>query len=189
MGQITGKLFSPCFMTVEEYEEAYKKSTLYIESSYMDEYRRRLAEMSHIADIAKLYILKNWKRVTDWGDLKVEITHGPTGEVTYYYNHLRTIQLRDERRQRAEQKAKERGLDKIKKSTMYDDLWARMEERDRKKHNPIVSVNKVVLDPTDGDFSITINGTNEHWWIGDEEIIIIADYIEQQLKKETLSEK
>lgn len=64
-----------------------------------------------------------------------------------------------------------------------DDFLARMEEKDHEKHNPIVSVNEVVLDPTDGDFSITINGTNEHWWIGDEEVIIIADYIEQQLKE------
>jgi D-tyrosyl-tRNA(Tyr) deacylase len=39
----------------------------------------------------------------------------------------------------------------------------------------------VVLDPTDGDFSVTING-NEHWWIQDEAVIIIADYIEKQLK-------
>jgi hypothetical protein len=35
--------------------------------------------------------------------------------------------------------------------------------------------------PTDGDFSVTING-NEHWWIQDEAVIIIADYIEKQLK-------
>ena len=189
MGQIPGKLFSPCFMTVEEYEEAYKTSTLYVESDYMGEYSKRIAEMSHIADTAKLYILKNWQKVTDWGDLKVTITHGPTGKTTHYYNHERTIQLRGERKAKAEQKAKERGLDKIKRSTVADDLWARMEERDSKKHNPIVSVNEVVLDPTDGDFSITINGTNEHWWIGDEEVIIIADYIEQQLKKEKLSEK
>ena len=41
----------------------------------------------------------------------------------------------------------------------------------------------MVLDPTDGDFSITING-KEHWWIQDEAVIIIADYIEKKLKKE-----
>lgn len=177
MGQILGKLFSPCFMTVEEYEEAYKNSTLYVESDYMGEYSKRIAEMSHIADTAKLYILKNWQRVTDWGDLEVTITHGPTGKTTHYYDHERAIQLR------AERKAKERGLDKIKRSTVMDDLLARREERDREKHNPIISINNVVLDPTDGDFSVTINGDQEHWWIGDEEVIIIADYIEQQLKE------
>jgi hypothetical protein len=40
-----------------------------------------------------------------------------------------------------------------------------------------------VLDPTDGDFSIVINETDDHWWIGDEEIIVIADYIETHLKE------
>jgi hypothetical protein len=45
-------------------------------------------------------------------------------------------------------------------------------------HNPIVELNDVVLDPTDGDFSVTING-KEHWWIEDSAIIKIADYIEK----------
>lgn len=186
MGQILGTMFSSLFMTVEEYEEAYKNSTLYIESGYMGEYRKRLTEMSHIADTAKIYILKNWQKVTDWSDLEVKITHGPTGKTTYYYNHERTIQLRAERKAKAKQKAKERGLDKIKRSTVMDDLLARIEEDDREKHNPIVSVNNFVLDPTDGDFSVTINGDQEHWWIGDEEVIIIADYIEGKLKDNEL---
>jgi len=183
MKQIPGQIFSPCFMTVEEYEEGYKTSLFYVEGDYMQEYRKHIAAMGHIASIAKLYILKNWQKVTDWGGLEVTITHGPTGETTHYYNHERTIQLRAERKANAVQKAKERGLDKIKRSTRMDDLWAKIEEKNREKHNPIVSVNKVVLDPTDGDFSIVINETDDHWWIGDEEIIVIADYIETHLKE------
>ena len=42
----------------------------------------------------------------------------------------------------------------------------------------------MVLDPSDGDFSLTING-KEHWWIQDEAVIIIANYIENQLKSNT----
>ena len=58
-------------------------------------------------------------------------------------------------------------------------------ERERKeKHNPVKSIDRVVLDPSDGDFSLTING-KEHWWIQDEAVIIIADYIENQLKSNT----
>ena len=49
-------------------------------------------------------------------------------------------------------------------------------------HNPIIEVSDVVLDPTDGDFSITINGA-EYWWIDQESIIIIASYIEKQISK------
>jgi len=181
MGQIPGQLFSPCFMTEDEYEAGYKRSEFYVESDFMDAYRKHMVAMSHVANIAKVYILKNWQGVTDWGDLEVKITHGPTGEVTHYYNHDREMQRRVERNERSKAYAKERG---IKRSSTIDDLLDRMDERKKSLHNPIITVDKVVLDPTDGDFSITVNGGEEHWWIGDEEVIIIADYIEEQLKTE-----
>ena len=57
----------------------------------------------------------------------------------------------------------------------------KFDKEKKRKQNPVVIINEVVLDPTDGDFSVTING-NEHWWIQDEAVIIIADYIEKQLK-------
>jgi hypothetical protein len=56
-----------------------------------------------------------------------------------------------------------------------------MDQREKEKHNPILEFNEVVLDPTDGDFSITVNGDQAHWWIQDEAVILIADYIEKQL--------
>jgi hypothetical protein len=183
MGQIQGQLFSPCFMTIDEYEEGYKRSVFYVESDYMDVYRKHMVAMSHIADIAKVYILKNWQKVSDWGDLEVKITHGPTGEVTYYYNHVRTYQKLEERIEHSKQAAENR---RVKRSKVLDKMLKRMEERCAKKHNPIIEFTKVVLDPTDGDFSVTINGDQEHWWIGDEEVIIIADYIEGKLKNNEL---
>jgi len=181
MGQIPGQLFSPCFMTADEYEEGYKRSEFYVESGYMDAYRKHMVAMSHVAEIAKVYILKNWQGVTDWGDLEVKITHGPTGEVTHYYNHERVMQRRVERYEQSKSYAKERG---IKQSHVAEKLFDRMVERKKSLHNPIVTVDKVVLDPTDGDLSITVNGGKEHWWIGDEEVIIIADYIEEKIKSE-----
>ena len=57
------------------------------------------------------------------------------------------------------------------------------DKKKKRNQNPVLTINNVVLDPTDGDFSITING-KEHWWIQDEAVIIIADYIEKRLKKE-----
>ena len=179
MGQIPGQLFSACFMTVDEYEAGYKQSEFYVESGYMDAYRKHTVAMSHVADIAKVYIFKNWQRVTDWGDLEVKITHGPTSEVTHYYNHERVMQRRVEHNERSKAYAKERG---IKRSSTIDRLLEESDTRKKSLHNPIVTVDKVVLDPTDGDFSITVNSGEEHWWIGDEEVIIIADYIEEQLK-------
>jgi hypothetical protein len=60
-------------------------------------------------------------------------------------------------------------------------MMERIKEHNRERHNPIVSFDEVVLDPTDGDFSVTINGKG-HWWISDDSVIAIADYIEKQLK-------
>ncbi len=58
----------------------------------------------------------------------------------------------------------------------------------KRNQKPVLSINNVVLDPTDGDFSITLN-RKEHWWIQDGAVIIIADYIEKRLKKENFSDE
>ena len=162
--QIVGEVFSPCFLTEEDFENAYKESVFYVEGDYMEEYRKHLSALGHIANIAKVYILKNWKQVSDWSGLNVEITHGPSGKTTKYYNYVPHDQ------------------DKRSRSEIWDRIMADIDERNKALHNPILEINNVVLDPTDGDFSITINGDQEHWWIGDEEVIIIADYIEKKLK-------
>jgi hypothetical protein len=185
MNQIHGEMFSPCFMTEEEFEAGYKNSVFYVEGDYMNEYRKHMAAMGHIANMAKVYILKNWKSVTDWSDLDVKITHGPTGDVTEYYNHEKAVQREEERKRYNEERAKERaaaGKKPMKESSIFRKMFEEMLEERAVKHNPILEVTEVVLDPTDGDFSITINGDKQHWWIYDEEIIIIADYIEKQLK-------
>jgi hypothetical protein len=165
MKDIPGTIFSPCFMTEEEYEEGYKQSVFYVEKDYMEEYRKHMVAMEHIANIAKTYILKNWKGVTDWSGLEVTITHGPTGEKTEYYNYVESDRSG-------------------KMSETMRKVFERIDERNRAKHNPIREFNEVVLDPTDGDFSITVNGDVQHWWISDDEVIIIADYIEKQLSKD-----
>ena len=76
--QIQGSIMSPCFMTEADFEEAYRNSTFYVESNYLDEYRKHLAALEHIANIAKSYIFNNWKRVSDWSTLDVIIIHGPS---------------------------------------------------------------------------------------------------------------
>jgi hypothetical protein len=165
MEQINGQIFSPCFMTEEEFENAYKNSVFYVEANYMAEYRKHKVAMEHIASMAKSYILKNWKSITDWKELEVKITHGPSGKVTEYYNYVPYVPGNKSH------------------SKTWDEMMLRIDEDNKMRHNPIREVTEVILDPTDGDFSITINGNEEHWWIGDEEIIIIADYIENQLNK------
>lgn len=65
---------------------------------------------------------------------------------------------------------------------LLDNVFSSLDESNKQKHNPIEVVSQVVLDPSDGDFSITING-RDHLWIDDEAVIIIADYIEKKLKE------
>ena len=183
--QIYGEIFSPCFMTVEEYEAAYKNSIFYVEKDFMGEYRKHLAALPHVASIAKSYILNNWKEVTDWSNLDVVIIHGPTGKWTEYYNNEKEI-IPVEEKEPSE--AKKKFLELVskeppKKSSFLENWRKEWEEENRLRHNPIKTIDEVVLDPTDGDFSITVNG-KEHWWIQDEAIIIIADYIEQEIKKQ-----
>ena len=129
----------------------------------MSTYRNHLAALDIVASCAKVFVLKNFEKITDWSDLNVTVTHGPTSEETEYYNYV------------------ENRYSKRRKSSSMGKMWESIEEDARKKHNPIQKIEGVVLDPTDGDFSLTING-KEHWWIGNEEIIIIANYIEEKLK-------
>lgn len=167
--QIHGEMFRPCFMTEEEFEEGYKGSLFYTDKNFMEEYRKHMVGMSHVAECAKIYILKNWEKVTDWSGLDVIVVHGPTGKETEYFNYV-------PRKKYKENKSGE--------ASGFSRFFDKIDEEDKAKHNPIREFNEVILDPTDGDFSITVNGNEEHWWIQDEAIIVIANYIEEKLKNE-----
>ena len=164
-------------MTEEEFEKGYRNSIFWTDKDFFNEYRKHMAAMSHVAECAKIFILKNWEKVTDWSDLEVIITHGPTGESTDYYNHEKHAKRTERRKER--QKKTDKSARELPESLRK--IYLEMEEKDRARHNPIQSITNVVLDPTDGDFSLTVNG-KEHWWIQDEAVIIIANYIENRLK-------
>lgn len=68
-------------------------------------------------------------------------------------------------------------------SDVLDKIIDRIEKEDKEKHNPIKTISDIVLDSSDGDFSLKINGKN-HNWISDDTVIMIADYIEKQLNKD-----
>ena len=160
---IGGFGFSPCFMTENEFEEAYKSSIFYVDKDFRKEYENHIAGMGHISNIAKSYILNNWKLVKNWSDIEVVVIHGPTGDSVHYYAYKERIQKKDYRN--------------------ANDIFLKFDKARKRNQNPVVTIDEVVLDPTDGDFSITING-HQHWWIQDEAVIIIADYIEKQIKKQ-----
>jgi hypothetical protein len=153
-------------MSEEEFEKGYKESVFYVDKDFKKEYESHIAAMGHIANIAKTYILNNWTKVKDWSNLEVVVVHGPTGEATYYYSY------------------KER----IRKKDYSTDIFLKFDKQKKRNQNPVKTIDEVILDPTDGDFSVTING-KEHWWIQDEAIIIIADYIEKQIKSQDNTEQ
>lgn len=163
MENIPGQIFNPCFMTEADFEEGYKRSNFYVDKNFLKEYRKHMVAMDHITNIAKSYIFNNWKKVEDWSDLDVIIRAGNTGIETHYYKYV----------ERAGPKSR---------SERVRDLFEEMRREQEVNQKPIQIFNDVVLDPTDGDFSVTINDT-AHLWINDDAIITIADYIEKKLAK------
>jgi hypothetical protein len=168
MENIIGEMFRNCFPTTEDFEKGYKNSVFYVDKNFLEEYRKHMVAMDHIANFAKSYILNNWQKVEDWSDLDVTVRAGNTGKKTHYYKYVE----RDPFNTR-----------NVKVAEMFEE----MREEEKNNQNPIRVFNNVVLDPTDGDFSVTINDT-EHWWIDDDAIITIADYIEKQLEEKEKSE-
>lgn len=163
MQNIIGQAFSPCFMTEAEFEEGYKNSQFYVEGDYLNEYRKHMVAMEHISNMAKSFIFNNWKRVEDWSDLDVIIRAGNTGIETHYYKYDKRDQINT-------------------RSKRVSEFFEEIRKEREANQRPVEVFNDVVLDPTDGDFSVTINGT-EHWWINDDAIITIADYIEKAIVK------
>jgi hypothetical protein len=163
MENIPGQIFNPCFMTEADFEEGYKRSNFYVDKNFLEEYRKHMVAMDHVANIAKSYIFNNWKKIEDWSDLDVIIRAGNTGKETHYYKYVKHEGIKP-------------------KGKIASEFFEEIRKEREENQNPIIVFNDVVLDPTDGDFSVTINET-EHWWINDDAIITIADYIEKQLSK------
>lgn len=158
MSNIFGMMMRPCSSNLEEHTELWKTSEFYTGSKFMKKYREHMIAMEHIAECAKIYVLNNWESISEWTGFNIDINDA-SGEPTKYYNW--------------------KPIDPNKKSSS---TWIKMNERLKENHNPIVSVTDVVLDPSDGDFSLTING-KVHMWIDDDSIITIADFIEKKLTK------
>lgn len=167
MKQIPGMLMYPCSLNEEDHNKMWQNSEFFTDKEFMFEYQKHQIAMEHIVECAKIYITKYWKEVKDWSDIEVEIIDGSTGEKTEYFKYTG-----------------DRKKDTRSKSRVMKELWDKCDEMDKQRHNPMLSVDNVVLDTTDGDFSIIVNGGKEHWWIQNEAIIIIANYIEEHLKNE-----
>ena len=165
MNKPYGRAFRISSMTLESFEERVASSDYHTTSDFREKYEHHLGVMGVIALSAKLFLVKNWEQVKDWSGLNVLIEDN-SGFSTAYYNH-------DLRRKRPEPQD----------GSITSKLFRRIDEGNAKRHNPITSITRVVLDTSDEDFSLTING-HDHLWISDESVIIIADYAERQIKKQ-----
>ena len=175
-------MMRPVFLSEEDYKKHWQSSIFWIEKDYRKEYEKHRAAMSHIAEFAKTYILENYKKVEDWSELDIELRHGLDGAVVEFYNHYKKPIPQKEP---SESKKKFLALvskNKTKRSESLQKLIDEMERKNVERHNPIVSFDEAVLDTADGDFSVKVNG-QDFYWIGDEPIIEIANYIEEQLAK------
>lgn len=167
---IYGLMLRPSSSTDEENDETWHSSVYSTRTDFLKEYQNHMAAMEIVAGCAKIYITKNWEKITDWSELDVVIEDN-TKESTDYYHYVKST--------RRTPKTK----DGTHTSSVLDNLFSRIDEDNKKRHNPIKTITDVILDISDGDFSLTINGKS-HLWISDESVIIIADYIEEKLKKE-----
>ena len=169
------------FLEEEEYKKHWQSSIFWVECDYKKEYEKHQEAMRHIAEFAKMYILENYEKVKDWSELDLKVRHNLGGNKVEFYNHYKKPVPPKEPSEKMKKFLKLVSPEKPKKSERVQKIFDEMEERDKAKHNPIVSFDSAVLDTTDGDFSVKING-QDFYWIDDKPIIEIADYIEQQLK-------
>lgn len=170
------------FLEEGDYKKHWQSSVFWVEGDYKNEYHKYQEAMHHIAEFAKMYILENYQKVKDWSELDLKITHQLDGTKVEFYNHYKKPVPPKEPSERIKKfltlVSKE---EPRKRSDSYQKFLDEIEETNKKKHNPIVTFDQAVLDTSDGDFSVKING-QDFYWITDRPIIEIADYIEQQLK-------
>lgn len=149
-------MLRPVFTSEKEMENAIPKE-------YFGDFKNKVYDfqmkIEMVKEAASVYILNNWEKIDDWSDCNVTVVSYKK-KVTYY-NH------KDKDRQFADNP-----IGRMLKQT---------HDEQKEMHNPMKTVSKVVLDPTDGDFSMDINDT-EHVWIS-EGVIEIADYIENKIKE------
>jgi len=158
--QILCAMMVPCFSTEEEFRQAHQKTEFGVDCGFMGAYRNHLMGLHIVTNCAKSYILDHFEKVEDWSGLDVKVTDN-TGETVHYYKH--------------------RDSSDDWKDTTIAQAFKEHDEEMRRKQRPVESVTDPVLDPSDGDFSITIN-ERDHRWINDEAVVIIANYIEKNSK-------
>ena len=156
-----GMFGRPCASDEKENEEIMQSSDYSVSKDFRKEYCNHIAGKQIVAECAKIYIMANYEKVKDWTGLDVVIEDNQ-GWFDYYNYSKREIGFGS-------------GAGKATRN-----VFANLDERNKDRHNPIITLTDCVLDTTDGDFSLTING-KEHWWISDDSVIVISEFIEKNI--------
>ncbi len=165
---ISGMQMIPCHTSEDEYGEMAFSTQYSTKSQFKALYENHIIGMQVIVMCAKSFIVKNWHKVLDWSDLDVVIEDN-SEKLTDYYNFL------SEKKIEQRKKHEERNKGNIHGRTLN------LDKKNSLRHNPIKTVSEIILDPSDGDLSIMING-KWHNWIYPDSVILIANYIEEQIK-------
>lgn len=155
----------------------------FYKGNFGEEYYRRMSEMNRVVEAAKMYIIDNYKKITDWTELHFELVQG-------FNEHRKILRfgMKDaERLKRYPPKPRTEPKDgkKHPRSVRIPRLEAMMKKLDEERIQ-VSTFDEAVYDWTDGDFSITINGVG-YMWIDHRNpgaVIEIAHFIEENLKKQ-----
>lgn len=170
-------------MSEEENKNLWQSSEFWTEKGFLEEYRKHRTAMQHVAECAKIYIMENWQKVDDWTGLNLVIKCKQGRFEFYNYTpKLYGKRSEEDRVLEFDEGGGNTEKDKARKveSSIFNKIMKKIDEESKDKHNPIKEIKGFVLDPTDGDFSVTING-QELWWINEEAVIEIANWIEKKL--------
>ncbi len=151
----------------------------YSREKFYENYSRINSEFSALVAGAKIYVLDNYKKVTDYSDLSMILVSGASGE------RVHLGKKRADREKKPEPEPTERMkkfLSLVKPAPVSDRMQKMLDDRDSKMIT-VATFEDAVYDWTDGDFSVTLNGKS-YLWITSESVIEIAHYIETKLKEQ-----
>lgn len=152
----------PIFSDEKDYKDYY---TNVLDGKYTKDFMNHndelISKYQVLVNCAKIYIIDNYKKITDWKRLIICIRDNkPDGANTEQPNHGKMYFYTEQE--------------------WENEIMKKISEGDDTK--PVESITDVIMDWSDGDFSLTINGL-EFWWIDDSVVLDIASYIEHELNK------
>ena len=152
----------PIFSDDEKYKEYY---TNVLDGLYTKDFYSHANDLSDrysiLVNCAKIYICDNYEKIKDWSKINLNIRDNkPKDSTSKQPNHGKMF-FHTNRKWN---------------SDIINKIFENMDSK------PVETITDVIMDWSDGDFSLSINGL-EFWWISDSVVLDIASYIEHELNK------